>query len=96
MRKKNIQEKGYKIFEKWECNWWDLYQTDAPVKSYLRANFPYKRPLSKEKFLQRLIDGRLFGSVQCDVEVPEHLHDDVSKVPPISENTVVSRSDLGD
>ena len=32
MRKEYIQQKGYKIIELWECNWWKLYRTDATVK----------------------------------------------------------------
>ena len=40
LRKHNIQQKGYKIIEMWECNWWELYPTDATVKNHLRANFP--------------------------------------------------------
>ena len=48
MRKEYIQQKRYKIIEMWECNWWELYRTDASVKSCLRENFPYKRPLSEE------------------------------------------------
>ena len=71
----------------WECEWWSLYKTDASVKSHLRANFPYKRPLSEEQVLQQIFDGRLFGYVQWDIEVPEHLCDNV--------NTVVSRNDIG-
>ena len=47
MRKEYIQQKGYKIIEMWECNWWELYRTDATVKSHLRANFPYQRLLSE-------------------------------------------------
>ena len=78
----------------WECEWWSLYKTDAPVKSYLRANFPYKRPLSEEQLLQQIIDGRLFGYVQCDIEVPEHMRCDFSNFPPIFKNTVVSRDDV--
>ena len=83
MRRDYIQQKGYKIVEMWECEWWSLYKTDAPVKSYLRARFPYKRPLSEEQLLQQIIDGRLFGYVQCDIEVPEHLRDYFSNFPPI-------------
>ena len=41
MRKEYIQQKGYKINEMWECNWWELYRTDAPVRNYLRAKFPF-------------------------------------------------------
>ena len=95
MRKDYIQQKGYKIIEMWECEWCSFYKTDASVKSYLRANFPYKRPLSEEQLSQRIIDGRLFGYVQCDIEVPEHLCDYFSNFPPLFKNTVVSRDDIG-
>ena len=73
IRKEYTQQKGYKIIEMWVCNWWKFYRTDAPVKSYLRATFPYKRPLSEEQILQGIIDGRLFCYVQCDIEVSGHL-----------------------
>ena len=96
MRRDYIQQKGYQIVEMWECEWWSLYKTDAPVKSYLRANFPYKRPLTEEQLLQRIIDGRLFGHVQCDIEMPENLCDYFSNFPPIFKNTVVCRNDIGD
>ena len=95
MRKDYIQQKGYEIVEMWECERWSLYKSDAPVKSYLRANFPYKRPLSKEQILQQNIDGRLFGYVQRDIEVSEHLRDYFSNFPPIFKKTVVSRDDIG-
>ena len=84
MRQGNIQQKAYKIIETWECEWWSLNRTDAQVKSYLRAIFPYKRPLSEEQLLQGIIDGRLFGYVQCVIEVPEHLRDYFSNFPHIS------------
>ena len=80
----------------WKCEWWSLYKTDAPVKNYLRANFPYKRPLIEEQLLQGIIDGRLFGYFQCDIEAPEHLRDYFSNFPPIFKRTVVSRNDIGD
>ena len=95
MRRDYIQQKGYEIVEMLECEWWSLYKTDAPVKSYLRTNLPYKRPLSEEQLLQQIIDGRLFGYGRCDIEVPEHLRDYFSNFPPIFKNTVVSRDDIG-
>ena len=73
MRKEYTQQKGYKIIKMWVCNWWKLYRTDAPVKSYLRATFPYKQPLSGEQILQGFTDRRLFGYVQCDIEVSGQL-----------------------
>ena len=61
MRRDYIQKKGYQIVEMWQCEWWSLYKTDASVKSHLRENFPYRRPLSEEGLLQGIINGRLFG-----------------------------------
>ena len=44
LRRDYIQQKGYQIVAKWECEWWSLYKTDASVKSHLPENFPYRRP----------------------------------------------------
>ena len=97
MRRDYIQQKGYQIVEIWECEWWSLQKIDASVESHLRENFPYTRSLSEEGLLQGNIDRRLFGYVQCDIEVPEHLRDYFSNFPPtpILKNTVVSRDDIG-
>ena len=95
MRRDYIQQNSYQIVEMWECEWWSLYKTDASVNSHLRENFPYKCPLSEEQLLQRIIDGRLFGYVQCDIEVPDHLQNYFSNFPPIFKNTVTSREDIG-
>ena len=50
--------------------------------------------MSEEQLLQGIIDGQLFGYVQCDIEVPEHLRSFFSNFPPILKNTVVSREDI--
>ena len=57
----------------WECEWYSLYKTDAPVRSYLQDTFPYKRSLNEEQLLQGIIDGKLFGYVQCDFDVPDQM-----------------------
>ena len=51
--------------------------------------------MSEEGLLHGIIDGQLFGYVQCDIEVPEHLRDYFSNFPPIFKNTAVSRDDIG-
>ena len=79
----------------WECNWRDLYRTDATVKNHLRANFPYQRPLSEERLMQEIRNRRLFGYIQCDLKVPEHLKAYFANFHPIFKNTVVSRNDIG-
>ena len=72
-----------------------LYKTDGSVKIHLRKNLPYRRPLSEEGLMQGIIDGRSFGYVQFDIEVPEHLRDYFSNFLPIFKNTAVSRDDIG-
>ena len=94
MRQEYNQQKVYEFIEIRECEWWSLYKTDSPVKSCLRSNFLYKRTLSKELFSQGTFDGRLFGYVQCDIDVPEHLRDYFSNFPPFFKNTVVSKNDI--
>ena len=61
-----------------------LYKSDESVKSHLRENVSHRRPLSEDQLLQGIIDGRLFGYVQCDIEVPEHLRDFFSTFLPYS------------
>ena len=95
MRNEYIQQKRYKNTKIWEWNCWELYRTDATVKGYLRANFPY-RLLSKERLMPETKSGRLFGYVQCDLKFPEHLETYFANFHPFFKNTVVSRNDIGD
>ena len=96
MHKERFQQRRYKFIEMWECNWWELYRTDATVKYHLRENFPYQRPLSEEQLMQEIKSRRLFGYVLCDLKVPEHLKAYFAKFLPVFKNTVVSRKDIGD
>ena len=95
MRKQYIKEKGFNIVEMWECKWWNLYRTTTCVKEQLRESFPYKRPLSEESLFEQIRSSKLFGYVQCDIEVPEVLKKNLASFPPISKNTNVGRHDIG-
>ena len=95
MRKQYIKEKGYNVVEMWECEWWNLYKTTTCVKKLLRESFPYKRPLREENLLEQIRSGKLFGYVQCDIEVPEELKEKFANFPPIFKNTNVGRHDIG-
>ena len=94
MRKQYIKEKRYIVAEMWECEWWNLYKTTC-VKEHLSESFPYKRPLREESLLEQIRSGKLFGFVQCDIEVPEELKKKFANFPPIFKNTNVGRHDIG-
>ena len=46
--------------------------------------------------MQEIKSGRLFGYVQCDLKVLEHLKPYFANFPPIFKNTVVSKNDIVD
>ena len=73
LRRHYIQEKGFNVFEMWECVWWRLYKTTNTVEQHIREHFPYRRSLAAEQLLEEIKKGKLFGYVQCDIEVPEKL-----------------------
>ena len=95
MRKQYIKEKRYNVVEMWKCEWWNLYKTTTCVKEHLRESFPYKRPLREENLLEQIRSGKLFGYVQCDIEVPEELKKKFASFKPIFKNTNVGRHDIG-
>ena len=95
MRKQYIKERGYNVVEMWECEWWKLYKTTTCVKRHLNESFPYKRPLREESLLEQIRSGKLFGYVQCDIEVPEELKKKNANFPPIFKNTNVGQHDIG-
>ena len=79
----------------WECEWWNLYTTATCVKEQLIESFPYKRALREERLLEQLRSGKLFGYVQCDIEMAEDLKKKFANFPPIFKNTNVGRHDIG-
>ena len=80
----------------WKCEWWRLYKTTNTVKQHIREHFPYRRSLAAEQLLKEIKEGKLFGYVHCDIEVPENLSANFGNFPPIFENTLVNKNDIGD
>ena len=52
--------------------------------------------MSQDQIIKYIQDGRLFGFVECDIEVPEHLKEYFSEMTPIFKNTEVSLKDIGE
>ena len=96
MRLEYIKEKGYKIEELWECDWWESFKTNDKIKNHVRTHFPYKRPLFTDSLLAKRKEGLLFGYVQCDFVVPDELKSKFANFPPISKNIEVGGHNIGD
>ena len=96
LRRHYKQEKGFKVIEMWECEWWRLYKTSNTLKQHIREHFPYRRSLAAEQLLEEIKEEKLVGYVQCDIEVPKNLRWKFDNFPPIFRNTLVSKSDIRD
>ena len=96
LRRHHMQEKGFKVIEMWECEWWRLYKTTNTIKQHIREHFPYRRSLAAEQLLEEIKKEKLFGYLQCDIEVPENLRAHFANFPPIFKNTLVGKDDIGD
>ena len=69
------------------------------IKTYLahhRIFTHFKKYLSQGQIIKYIQDGHLFGFVECDIEVPDHLKEYFSEMTPIFKNTEVSLKDIGE
>ena len=100
-RVQDIQDKGYTLEIIWEKDWQALLTQRPEIKDYLAQHRTYthfKKYLTQDQIIQYIKDGHLFGFVECDIEVPEHLiiKDYFSEMTPIFKNHDVSLDDVGE
>ena len=74
-----------KVVEMWECDW--KRERDPPPRQ--------KWQMTQQQIITAVVDGRLFGMVECDLHVPEHLQDHFAEMQPIFKNATVTRDDIG-
>ena len=95
----DLQDKGYNVEIIWEKDWQALLTQRPEIKVYLaqhRTFTHFKKYLTQDQIIQYNRDGRLFGFVQCDIEVPEHLKEYFSEMTPIFKNFDVCLGDVGE
>ena len=91
-----MRNKGKKVIEIWECNWWETLKGDESLEVHVRNNFPFKLPLTQESLLAKIKEDKLSGYVQCDLKIPDGLKYKFSIFPPIFKNFNVNQADIGD
>ena len=74
-----------KVVEMWECGW--KRERDPPPRQ--------KCNMTQNEILAAVIDGTLFGMIECDIHVPPELRPYFSEMQPIFKNAKVSRDDIG-
>jgi G:T-mismatch repair DNA endonuclease (very short patch repair protein) len=94
-----IQDNGYAVKQMWECDWERLKKEDPAVKAFVKD---MQRPcdgkfkMTEETILRAVMEDRMFGALEIDLEVPDHLKGKFAEMPPVFKNTDVSRDDIGD
>ena len=74
-----------KVVEMWECQW----------KRESKALPRPKWNMTQSEILADVVNGTLFGMVECDVHVPPDLRKHFSEMQPIFKNVTVTRDDIG-
>ena len=74
-----------KVVEMWECAW--KRERDPPPRQ--------KWKMIQQQIIAAVVDGTLFGMVECDVRVPSELRAHFAEMQPIFKNATVTRDDIG-
>ena len=72
----DLQDEAYNVEIIWEKDWQALLTQQPDMKSYLSQHHThthFKKYLTQDQIIQHIQDGHLFGFVECDIEVPDHL-----------------------
>ena len=95
-----IRSKGYNVVEMYECEWTEMKRTDRELQRFIatevRRTLDKVKIMSSERILSEVRHERLFGCVEVDIRVPDHLKEKFSEMCPIFKNISISRDDIGE
>ena len=94
-----LQDKGYTVEIIWEKDWEALLAQRPEIKAYISQHHTcthFKKYLNQDQVIQYIQDGRCFGFIECDIEVPDQLKEYFSQMTPIFKNVDVCLNDVGD
>ena len=95
----DLQDKGYTVEIIWEKDWEALITQCPEIKAYISRHRTYthfKKYLNQDQIIEYIQDRRLFGFVECDIEVPGHLKEYFSEMTPIFKNVKVCLDHIGE
>ena len=93
-----IKDQGYDVVEMWECEWRASIIGDPELSSFIESR---KRPcdglitMTEDQIPTAVLNDQLFGALEVDIKVPDHLKPTFAEMSPIFENVEVSRDDIG-
>ena len=77
-----------------------MKRTDRDLQQFIatevRRTLDKVKIMSPERILSEVRHERLFGCVEVDIRVPDHLKEKFSEMCPIFKNTNINRDDIGE
>lgn len=95
-----ISRHGYEIEIFWECEYENLRKTSPDFKTFIE-NKQMQRPLehrstlTTSEIISAVREEKIFGAVEVDIQVPDHLYETFSEMSPIFCNSRISFESLG-
>ena len=94
LRKQNIQEKGYNVFEMYESDWWEMYKTDNIVKQRLREFSPI-RGFREETLLENIKSGLSLAMFKVILKYPKMSEKPLANVHLASRTLMLAEMTFG-
>ena len=92
---KYIQECGFALIEMWECRWNNFKMRNPNIVNTYAYPTEWKYRMNEREILSYIDDDSIFGAVEVDLHVPEHLKPYFEEMPPIFKNDFVKFEDIG-
>ena len=88
------------MVEMYECQWREIKKANRELQRFIatevRRTLDKVKIMSPERILSEVRNERLFGCVEVDIRVPDHLKEKFSQMCPIFKNIDISREDIGE
>jgi len=89
---------GVTVVEHWECQWQEIKRQNQDIQHFLNTKCPVQKPFqgqSEQDILNAVCQNKLFGLIQCDIHVPQHLQEYFSEMQPIFKNADIGKEHIG-
>ena len=94
-RTRYLLNRGHQLKVMRECQWKKAIKENQDLKQFVNSmKRPYdnKRRMTQDQTAQAVMEDKLFGALEVDISVPDHLMSKFSEMTPMFKNTEVSRA----
>ena len=100
LKENYIKQLGYNLEIMYECQWNKQKKSTDECKEFVKklkgSSLCRKKSMTVDQILDAVKSDQIFGFVELDIHVPEHLQFQFSEMPPIFKHVLLSKDDLSD